>query len=135
MIFAFTGVAVSYTHLDVYKRQGFTTIENELVTLKIANKGGYIAEAVLKNYKKFEKNSGQLVELIKNNNANFNLELQTKDNRVLNTKDLFFEPTLTKNGNDQILSMKLKSGANEFLEYKYVLKANDYMLDLSLIHI
>lgn len=110
-------------------KEGFTTIENELVTLKIANKGGYIAEAVLKNYKKFEKNSGQLVELIKNNNANFNLELQTKDNRVLNTKDLFFEPTLTKNGNDQILSMKLKSGANEFLEYKYVLKANDYMLD------
>jgi YidC/Oxa1 family membrane protein insertase len=110
-------------------KESFTTIENELVTLKIANKGGYIAEAVLKNYKKFEKNSGQLVELIKNNNANFNLELQTKDNRVLNTKDLFFEPTLTKNGNDQILSMKLKSGANEFLEYKYVLKAKDYMLD------
>lgn len=110
-------------------KESFTTIENELVTLKIANKGGYIVEAILKNYKKFEKNSGQLVELIKNNNANFNLELQTKDNRVLNTKDLFFEPTLTKNGNDQILSMKLKSGANEFLEYKYVLKANDYMLD------
>lgn len=110
-------------------KESFTTIENELVTLKIANKGGYIVEAILKNYKKFEKKSGQLVELIKNNNANFNLELQTKDNRVLNTKDLFFEPTLTKNGNDQILSMKLKSGANEFLEYKYVLKANDYMLD------
>lgn len=110
-------------------KESFTTIENELVTLKIANKGGYIAEAILKNYKKFDKNSGQLVELIKNNNANFNLELQTKDNRVLNTKDLFFEPTLTKNGNDQILSMKLKSGENEFLEYKYVLKANDYMLD------
>ena len=110
-------------------KEGFTTIENDLVKLTIANKGGYISEATLKNYKKFEKNSGQLVELIKNNNANFNLELQTKDNRVLNTKDLFFEPTLTKNGEDQILSMKLKAGANEFLEYKYVLKAKDYMLD------
>lgn len=110
-------------------KEGFTIIENDLVKLTIANKGGYISEAVLKNYKKFEKNSGQLVELIKNNNANFNLELHTKDNRVLNTKDLFFEPTLTKNGEDQILSMKLKAGANEFLEYKYVLKAKDYMLD------
>ena len=110
-------------------KEGFTTIENDLVKLTIANKGGYISEAILKNYKKFEKNSGQLVELIKNNNANFNLVLQTKDNRVLNTKDLFFEPTLTKNGEDQILSMKLKAGANEFLEYKYVLKAKDYMLD------
>jgi YidC/Oxa1 family membrane protein insertase len=110
-------------------KDGFTIIENDLVKLTIANKGGYISEAVLKNYKKFEKNSGQLVELIKNNNANFNLILQTKDNRVLNTKDLFFEPTLTINGEDQILSMKLKAGANEFLEYKYVLKAKEYMLD------
>ena len=110
-------------------KESFTTIENNLVKLTIANKGGYISEAILKDYKKFEKNSGQLVELIKNNNANFNLELQTKDNRVLNTKDLFFEPTLTKNGEDQILSMKLKAGPNEFLEYKYVLKAKDYMLD------
>ena len=110
-------------------KESFTTIENNLVKLTIANKGGYISEAILKDYKKFEKNSGQLVELIKNNNANFNLELQTNDNRVLNTKDLFFEPTVTKNGEDQILSMKLKAGPNEFLEYKYVLKAKDYMLD------
>lgn len=110
-------------------KEEVTTIENELVSLKIANKGGYIVDATLKNYKKFDKNSGLLVELIKNNNASLNLELQTKDNRVLNTKDLFFQPTLTKNGNDQILSMKLKAGENQFLEYKYVLKANDYMLD------
>jgi YidC/Oxa1 family membrane protein insertase len=25
--------------------------------------------------------------------------------------------------------MRLKAGPNEYLEYKYVLKANDYMLD------
>jgi len=29
----------------------FTTIENELVTLKIANKGGYIAEDTFENFK------------------------------------------------------------------------------------
>ena len=28
--------------------------------------------------------------------------------------------------------MKLKTGANEFLEYKYVLKPNDYMVDFDL---
>jgi YidC/Oxa1 family membrane protein insertase len=110
-------------------KESFTTIENDLVKLTIANKGGYISEAILKKYEKFKKGSGQLVELIKNNNANLNITLQTTDNRVLNTKDLFFEPTLTKVGENQILSMKLKAGANEFLEYKYVLKPNDYMLD------
>ncbi|MEN2402842.1 membrane protein insertase YidC [Flavobacterium sp. MC2016-06] len=109
-------------------KESFTTIENEKMILKIANKGGYIVEATLKEFKKFEKNSGQLVELIKDNNSNLNIQLQTTDNRTLNSKDLYFEPTLTKNGGDQILTMRLKAGANEFLEYKYVLKANDYLV-------
>lgn len=110
-------------------KEDYTTLENEFISLRIANKGGNIVNATLKNFERFKKDSGQLVELIKDNNASFNLLLQTKDNRVLNTKDLFFEPTLSKNGENQILSMKLKTGANDFLEYKYVLKAKEYMLD------
>ena len=110
----------------------FTSIENDLIAIKIANKGGFIVEAKLKNFDRFKKNSGELVSLIKNNNSNFDLQLQTKDNRTLNTKNLFFEPTLTKNGEDQILSMKLKSGANEFLEYKYILKPKQYLLDFEI---
>jgi YidC/Oxa1 family membrane protein insertase len=109
-------------------KSDFTTIENEVVKLKIANKGGFIAEATLKKFEKINKGSGQLVQLIKDNNANLNIQLQTADNRTLNTKDLYFEPTLSKLGEDQILSMKLKSGANEFLEYKYILKPKEYMI-------
>lgn len=110
---------------------GTTVLENDLVKLEIANKGGYVSNVVLKKFSKFKRDSGQLVELVKNNNSNFNLELQTSDNRVLNTKDLFFEPQVTKVGDAQVLSMKLKAGPNEFLEYKYVLK-NDYMLDFDI---
>ena len=113
-------------------KEGFTTLENDVVKLTIANKGGYISEAILKKYEKFKKGSGQLVELIKNNNADLNIALKTADNRQLNTKDLFFEPTLTKAGVNQVLSMKLKAGANEYLEYKYVLKPNDYMVDFDI---
>jgi YidC/Oxa1 family membrane protein insertase len=113
-------------------KEAFTTLENDKVVLKIANKGGYIAEATLKDFKKFDKNSKELVALIKNSNAYFNLQLQTKDNRVLNTKDLFFEPTLTTVDGNQVLSMKLKSSDNAFLEYKYVLKPKDYMLDFDI---
>nr|WP_309760856.1 membrane protein insertase YidC [Flavobacterium sp.] len=109
-------------------KAGMTTIENELVKLTIANKGGYIVDATLKKFEKFKKGSGQLVQLIKDNNANLNVQLLTSDNRSLNTKDLYFEPSLTKIGSDQVLSMKLKAGANEFLEYKYILKPNEYMI-------
>lgn len=109
-------------------KESFTTIENEKIKLKIANKGGYIVQATLKEFEKFEKGSKQLVELIKDNNANLNIQMQTNDNKTLNSKDLFFEPALTKVGADQILSMRLKAGANEFLEYKYILKPNDYLV-------
>jgi YidC/Oxa1 family membrane protein insertase len=109
-----------------------TTIENEFVRIKIANKGGYIVEAILKNFEKTKKGSGKLVELIKDNNSNLNIQLVTNDNHTLNTKELFFEPTLTKVGVNQILTMRLKAGANEFLEYQYTLKPNDYMIGFDL---
>ena len=109
-----------------------TTIENEYVRIKVSNKGGYIVEAVLKNFEKFKKGSGQLVELIKDNNSQLNIQLLTNDNHTLNTKDLFFEPTLSKVGANQILTMRLKAGANEFLEYQYELKPKDYMVGFNL---
>ena len=110
-------------------KQSYTTIENKLISLKIANRGGYIAEAKLKDFERFEKGSGDLVSLVKNNNADFNIRLQTSDNRVLDTKNMYFEPTLTTSGENQILTMRLKAGPDQYLEYKYVLKPNDYMLD------
>lgn len=109
-------------------KENFTTIENEVLKLKVANKGGFIVEATLKNFKRLSSDSKELVALIKNNNTNLNLQLQTQDNRVLNTKDLYFEPTVTKEGSNEVLSMKLKAGENQFLEYKYSLKSNDYMI-------
>jgi YidC/Oxa1 family membrane protein insertase len=113
-------------------KNDFTVLENDLVFLKIANKGGYIAEAKLKKFERFRKGSGELVRLIEKNNANFNIELQTKDNRTLNTNELFFEPKLTTINGNQVLSMKLKAGENQYLEYVYTMKPNDYMLDFDI---
>lgn len=113
-------------------KDGITELENELLDLKIANKGGYISSATLKNFEQFRKGSNQRVELIKDNNADFNLQFQTKDNRILNTRDLYFEPEFTKEGENKVLTMRLKAGPQQFLEYRYVLEPNDYMLDFSI---
>ena len=113
-------------------KEGFTTIENNLVKIVIANKGGFISEATLKNQERFKKGSGSLVSLIKDNNADLNISLLTLDNRTLQTKDLYFEPTISKIGENQIVSMRLKAGENEYLEYKYILKPNDYLVDFDL---
>ena len=122
----------SYSTILTTAKEGFTTIENDFIKLSISNKGGYVSVVTLKKFERFNKNSKQLVELIKSNNANFNLKLQTKDNRTLNTASLFFEPTFAKEGQNQILSMKLKAGQNEYLEYRYVLAPNKYMVDFDI---
>ncbi|QEE51122.1 membrane protein insertase YidC [Flavobacterium alkalisoli] len=113
-------------------KDGETELKNALLSLKIANKGGYIAEATPLGYEKFHKDSGQLVELIKDNNADFNLQFKTKDNRILNTRDMYFEPVLSKSGENQVLTMRLKAGADAYLEYRYEMKPNDYMVDFSI---
>lgn len=113
-------------------KNDFTVIENELLSLKIANKGGYIVDATVKGIEQFERDSKKEVQIIKENNASLNLTLTTKDNRVLNTKEMFFQPSLTKEGENQILTMRLKAGENQFLEYRYVLKPKEYMLDFGI---
>ena len=109
-----------------------TTIENELIRIQVANKGGQIVSATLKNHERFKKGSKELVSLVEKNNAQLNINLSTQDNRTLSTKDLYFQPTLTKSGKDQLLTMRLKSSETAYLEYQYVLKADNYMLDFSI---
>ena len=79
-------------------------------------------------YDKFKKDSNQPVKIIKDNNAKFDIALNTTDNRLLHTSDLFFEPKVSKEGENQVLSMKLKVSDSEYLEYRYTLTPDDYMM-------
>ncbi|WP_417885542.1 membrane protein insertase YidC [Zunongwangia sp.] len=106
-----------------------TVLENDVLRLEVANKGGYIKEAVLKNYKTYDSIP---VYLIKDGNASFNLNLTTTDGRTLNTENLYFEPSLSKNGSENVLSMKLKVSDDKYLEYRYAVKPGDYMMDFSI---
>lgn len=105
-----------------------TEVTNELLKLNFSNKGGYLSSVELKDFKTHDQKP---LYLIKDNNASLNIQLTTTDNRILNTRDLYFEPTVTKNGANQVISMKLKVSATQFLEYRYEIKANDYMIDFS----
>jgi len=122
----------AYSAMLPKSKESFTTLENELVKLKIANKGGYLIEAEMKQFEQFTKGSGKNVFIVKDLNSDFNLELKTQDNRTLNTRDLTFEPILTKEGANQVLTLRLKAAADKYLEYRYVLKPNDYMLDFGI---
>ena len=108
----------------------FTTLENEVLSIKINNKGGMVSEVKLKA---FVNHDSVPVFLVKDGNSQFNLNFSTSDNRTFNTTDLYFEPSLTLEENTQVLSMKLKVSEHQFLEYKYSLNADDdYMLGFSI---
>ena len=106
-----------------------TKLENDLVSLEISNKGGQIVEARMKQYHTYDSIP---VYLIHEGNASFGLNFTTSDNRVLNTKDLYFEPSLTESNGNKVLSMKAKAGPNNFLEYRYEMKEGDYLVDFTI---
>jgi YidC/Oxa1 family membrane protein insertase len=117
----------AFAYSEVNSSVGTTTLENDVLLLKINNKGGQIIEALVKGYKTYDSLP---LHMIKDNNSSFNINFGTTDNRILNTKDLFFEPSLTNNGSSQVLSMKLRVSENQFLEYRYEM-TDDYMVNFA----
>lgn len=110
-------------------RPGLTAIENNVLELQIDNLGGQIVKARLKGYVTFDSVP---VYLVKDGNSDFNLEIKTSDNRTLNTRDLYFEPSLQKDGENQVLSMKAFTGENSYLEFVYTLTPEAYMIDFEI---
>jgi YidC/Oxa1 family membrane protein insertase len=106
-----------------------TTVETEVFELKFSNKGGHLAEVRLKEFVDYDE---QPIYLVKDNNASFNLSFGTSDNRNLNTADLFFQPTVTQQSGNTVVSMKLKVSETAYLEYRYELRPKDYMIDFSI---
>ncbi len=108
---------------------GETLVETDVLSLKFSNRGGYLSEVKMKHF----KNDDSIpIYIIKDGNAGFNISFATTDNRNLNTKDLYFEPSVAKNGENTIVSMKLKVSESKFLEYRYELKPDDYMFGFTI---
>ncbi|SNR15622.1 membrane protein insertase YidC [Tenacibaculum jejuense] len=119
----------AFAHSAINGKDGETVIENDVIQLTISNKGGQITKALVKNFKTYDSLP---LHIINNKNANFNINFGTTDNRTLNTQDLLFEPKETKNGDNTVLSMKLKVSDSQFLEYRYEIKSkNDYRIDFA----
>ncbi len=106
-----------------------TTVETDVFQLKFQRKGGHLAEVKLK---KFVDYDSVPIYLVKDDNSAFNITFSTSDNRTHNTQDHPFQPSVTKSGENTVVSMKLKFSEREFIEYRYELKPNDYMIDFSI---
>lgn len=105
-----------------------TVVETDVFKLTFNHRGGYLSEVKLKQFVDYDSVP---IYIIKDNNAVFNLGFGTTDSRIVNTKERYFQPTVSKNGDNTIVSMKFKVSESKFLEYRYELKPDDYMIDFS----
>jgi len=116
--------AFAYSAINATNKE--TVVESDLLALKFNNKGGYLSEVRLKQFVDYDSLP---IYLVKDNNAAFNINFGTTDSRILNTKDLPFISSVTKNGDLTVVSMKLKVSESQFLEYRYEIKEGDYMIN------
>lgn len=111
------------------EKENYLFLENNLLGLKIKNVGGILSEVKLKP---FVNHDSVPVYLVKDQSSQLNLKFSTTDKRTLNSLDLYFEPSLSKEGSTQILSLKARVSDTQYLEYIYTLAADDYMLGFSI---
>jgi YidC/Oxa1 family membrane protein insertase len=107
----------------------YTTVNTDVFELKFSTKGGHLKEVKLKDFVDY---NAEPIYLVKDDNSAFNINFGTSDNRILNTRDFPFEPSVSKSGDNTVVSMKLKVSPSEFLEYRYELKPKDYMINFSI---
>jgi YidC/Oxa1 family membrane protein insertase len=124
------------------------TLENNLMKIQVSTKGGKILSVELKDYKTYD--SLPLI-LFEGPDNSFGLNFFAQ-NRSIRTDDLYFIPSTQKTklvadgpkvkkgkegnekyngeegGDEQNLIMKLQAGEGSYLEYRYSLKHNSYMV-------
>ena len=109
------------------------TLENEVLKLKLARRGGNIQYAELK---KFDRYNGEPVVLIDSSHEQLGYRF-FYNNQKINTQNLYFEPSASEDvmvtGADSAsVTMRMKLDEDRYLEQEYTLQGDDYMVDYDL---
>jgi YidC/Oxa1 family membrane protein insertase len=110
----------------------FTTLENEVLSIKFSNKGAQPKSVVLK---KFKKANGAPVVLNEAQFNSFNYKINSGENKTSDINKIFFKASaIEKNNADQssILSFEANDSNGRKIVHQFILKPNSYMLDFDL---
>ena len=116
---AFANAAIK---VDVSKK---LYLENDLLKVELAAKGGRITSAYLKDYQTYDSLP---VNLLREDSSQFNLTFWSQ-NRRLQTNDFVFETSEFNIGDKKLLSMRLNVQEGKYLEFVYSLEPNSYKVD------
>ncbi len=112
---------------------GFITLENNKIELKISLKGGRIYSARLKNYKTFD---GQPLILFSGDSTVFGFNFFTSDNKAVQTNNLYFkalsdQKEYNAGSGPQSVLLRLYAGEDKYIEYEYTLEPDKYVVDFN----
>ena len=110
---------------------GVIILENNKIELRISPKGGRVFSARLKDYRTYD--SLPLI-LFSGDSTIFGFNFYTADNKAVQTNDLYFKPvsdnrTFVVTSQPQSVQLRLMAGENRYIEYKYTLAPDKYMVD------
>ena len=106
-------------------KQEFIMLENDLIELKISNKGGRPYSVELKEFKTY---SQKPLILFDGDSTVFGLNFFSQ-NRSIITNDLYFVPVEKTSSS---VKMRLYAGENRYIEYAYTLNPERYMVDFDI---
>lgn len=106
------------------------SISTENISYEVQSKG---AQIVVLQLDKFENFADNPLRLISESNSDFNVKLSTLDGRVLNTRDIFFTPTLTDQADSFKLLMTASISTRQSIMFEYVFPKQGYLYTVNLI--
>ena len=116
------------------------TIENKLQKLTFTNKGGFLKQVELKDYKTYD--SLPLISFDPET-AKFDLSFFAQ-NRIVNTSQFYFQPymngqpytggdMMVAEGDSVVFALRLPTEvADKYLEYTYTVRYDNYMMDFDI---
>ncbi len=108
----------------------FYTIENDLMVIKIAARGGKPYSVMLKKY---QTHDGRPVVLFDGDSTVFGYKFFTVDNKPIRTDELYFTPVDYKgpvvvSSTQANLTMRLEASNGAYIDYIYTMQPDDYMI-------
>lgn len=107
-------------------------VETDLLRLVFSTKGGFLKTVELKNYMTYDSMPLILID----QSSKFGLNFFTRENKNIVTEELNFESSsegFTISGEEEkTISFRLNAAKDQYLEYVYTIKGDNYMLGFDL---
>lgn len=99
----------------------YTTLQNDVLELRVSNKGGRICYARLKE---FDNYKGEPLVLFDENSSSLTFNLVTAASQVLSTDELYFTSVKGDDPNQLIMRLQVENGRH--LDFTYTLEPGSY---------